>query len=58
PPSKPAGGHILAHFSTNRLFLRRGRKHMRIARVIDSPYLPEGEALFRITENGVVNVED
>lgn len=56
PPNKPAGGHVLAHLSTNRVFLRRGRKYTRIARVIDSPYLPEGECVFKITEKGIEDV--
>ncbi len=56
PPTKPAGGHVLAHLSTNRVFLRKGRKFTRIARVIDSPYLPEGECVFKITEKGIEDV--
>ncbi len=58
PPSKPAGGHVLAHLSTNRVFLRRGRKYTRIARVIDSPYLPERECVFQITEKGVEDLDE
>lgn len=58
PPNKPAGGHVLAHLSTNRVFLRRGRKYTRIARVIDSPYLPEGECVFQITEKGVEDLDE
>ena len=56
PPTKPAGGHVLAHLSTNRVFLRKGRKFTRIARIIDSPYLPEGECVFKITEKGIEDV--
>jgi DNA repair protein RadA len=58
PPNKPAGGHVLAHLSTTRLFLRRGRKYTRIARVIDSPYLPEGECVFQITEKGIEDLDE
>jgi DNA repair protein RadA len=58
PPNKPAGGHVLAHLSTTRVFLRRGRKYTRIARVIDSPYLPEGECVFQITEKGIEDLDD
>lgn len=58
PNSKPAGGHILAHLSTTRLWLRRARKHTRIARVIDSSVLPAGECVFQITNLGVSNVTD
>ncbi len=34
---KPAGGHILAHASTTRLLLRKGRGEERVAKVVDSP---------------------
>jgi DNA repair protein RadA len=56
PTNKPAGGNILAHLSTNRVFLRKGKRYTRIARIIDSPYLPEGECIFKITEKGVEDV--
>lgn len=34
---KPAGGHILAHASTTRLLLRKGRGEERVAKIMDSP---------------------
>ncbi|KAK8211337.1 Meiotic recombination protein dmc1 [Zalaria obscura] len=34
---KPIGGHVLAHASTTRLLLRKGRGEERVAKVIDSP---------------------
>jgi len=34
-PKKPIGGHILAHASTTRLSLRKGRGELRIAKVYD-----------------------
>lgn len=50
----PVGGHIVGHTSHTRVFLRKSaRGPVRIARLVSSPYLPEGEAVFRITENGV-----
>lgn len=52
-PTKPIGGHILAHSSTVRIYLRKGKSGKRIARMIDAPHLPEGEAAFRITEKGI-----
>lgn len=58
PSDKPAGGHVLAHLSTNRVFLRKSKKSTRIARVIDSPYLPEGECVFQITEKGIEDVSE
>lgn len=44
-PKKPIGGHILAHASTTRLFLRKGRGEQRICKIYDSPSLPEAEAV-------------
>lgn len=40
-PKKPVGGHVLAHASTTRLALRKGRNETRIAKIYDSPDLPE-----------------
>ncbi|MEM3629461.1 MAG: hypothetical protein QXE06_08860, partial [Candidatus Bathyarchaeia archaeon] len=51
---RPAGGNILAHASTTRVWLRRAKgEGKRIARVFDSPCLPEGECIFRITSRGI-----
>lgn len=36
---KPVGGHILAHASTTRLYLRKGRGETRICKIYDSPNL-------------------
>ncbi len=54
----PAGGHILAHASHTRVFLRKAASpRVRIAKLIVSPSLPEGgECLFKITENGIEDV--
>jgi len=50
----PVGGHIIAHTSHTRIFLRKSaRGPIRIARLVSSPYLPEGERIFKITENGI-----
>lgn len=53
PRNKPAGGHIVAHLSTNRVWLRKSKKNLRIAKVIDSPYLPDSECVFVISEKGI-----
>jgi len=58
PTTRPAGGHIIAHTSTNRVFLRKGRKELRIARMIDSPYLAEAECVFAITERGIEDAKE
>ena len=55
-PTSPIGGHVLAHQATYRCYLRRGRENTRICKLVDSPGLPEGEAVFKITENGVKDV--
>ena len=54
-----AGGHIVAHTTHTRVFVRRTASGpVRIARLVSSPYLPEGERLFKITENGIEDVEE
>jgi DNA repair protein RadA len=56
---RPIGGHIVAHTSHTRIFLRKAKRGpIRIARLVSSPYLPEGECLFKITENGIEDVEE
>lgn len=57
-PPKPIGGNIMAHASTTRLSLRKGRKDNRVCKVFDSPSLPESEAQFRITEAGIDDPEE
>jgi len=55
----PVGGHIVAHTSHTRIYLRKTAKGpVRIARLVSSPYLPEGETVFKITENGVEDIEE
>ena len=50
----PVGGHIVAHTSHTRVFLRKSaRGPVRIARLVSSPYLPEGEGIFRVSERGI-----
>ena len=57
-PNKPAGGNILAHGSTYRIWLRKSKESRRIARIIDSPLHPESECVFTITTNGIIDVEE
>ena len=55
----PIGGHIVAHTSHTRVYLRKSaRGPVRIARLVSSPYLPEGERIFKITENGIEDVAE
>ncbi|PRD31778.1 UNVERIFIED_CONTAM: DNA repair protein RAD51-like protein 1 [Trichonephila clavipes] len=51
-PKKPIGGNIIAHASTTRLYLRKGRGETRICKIYDSPCLPEAEAMFAINADG------
>ncbi|MCW4026415.1 MAG: DNA repair and recombination protein RadA, partial [Candidatus Bathyarchaeota archaeon] len=57
-PDRPTGGHVMAHACTHRIFLRRSKSDTRMAKVIDSPYLPENSAYFRITEKGIEDIGD
>ncbi len=52
-PTKPIGGHIVGHTATFRIYLRKSKGGKRIARLIDSPNLPEGEAVFTVMEEGI-----
>ncbi|MFO7677014.1 MAG: DNA repair and recombination protein RadA [Thermoplasmatota archaeon] len=52
-PTRPIGGHIVGHTATFRLYLRKSKGGKRIARLIDSPHLPEGEAVFTVSEIGI-----
>lgn len=54
-PKKPIGGHIIAHASTTRISLRKGKAEERIAKIYDSPEMPEAEAKFVITDGGVAD---
>ena len=55
----PVGGHIVAHTSHTRVFLRKSaRGPVRIARLVSSPHLPEGEGIFRISERGIEDVTE
>lgn len=66
---KPIGGHILAHASTVgtlktysksqlRLYLRKGRGETRICKIYDSPNLPEAEATYQISNEGIIDAKD
>ncbi|MFT4312893.1 MAG: DNA repair and recombination protein RadA [Candidatus Woesearchaeota archaeon] len=48
-PTAAIGGHIVAHSSTFRMYLRKGKKGCRVAKLIDSPNLPDGECAFLVT---------
>jgi len=52
-PTRPIGGHIVGHSATFRVYLRKSKGGKRIARLVDSPNLPEAEAVFSIMEEGI-----
>ncbi len=54
-PTKAIGGHVLGHAATYRIWLKKGLAGKRIARLVDSPHLPEGESVFKITTDGIVD---
>ncbi len=56
-PTVAVGGNIVGHCSTYRLYLRRGKKGSRVAKMIDAPNLPENETIFFLTEKGLVDGE-
>jgi len=53
------GGHIVSHTSHTRVFLRRTASGpVRICRLVSSSYLPEGERIFKITEEGIKDITE
>jgi DNA repair protein RadA len=55
-PTEAIGGHIVGHNSTFRIYLRRGKKGTRVAKLVDAPNLPDDEAVFMVTESGIIDV--
>ncbi len=55
-PTTAIGGHVVAHASTFRIYLRKGKKGTRVAKLIDAPNLPDGECCFMVTEGGLLDV--
>ncbi|KAI5962243.1 uncharacterized protein KGF55_003319 [Candida pseudojiufengensis] len=54
---KPVGGHVLAHASATRILLRKGRGEERVAKLLDSPNMPEKECVYVIGEGGIKDSE-
>ena len=52
-PIVAVGGNIVGHASNWRLYLRRSKKDTRVAKVVDNPYLPDGETVWRIVPSGI-----
>ena len=55
---KAVGGHIVAHLSDTRVFLRKGKGEQRIARIEQHPSKGLGEAPFQVGEGGVQQAID
>ena len=55
-PTVAIGGHVLHHASTYRVYLRRGKKGTRVAKLVDAPAMPESESIFIVTEEGIKDV--
>ena len=55
-PTEAVGGHIVAHACTVRVYLRRGKKGTRVAKLVDSPCLPDGEIVFVVDEKGIGDI--
>lgn len=55
-PTRPIGGHVLAHQATYRIYLRKSKDEKRIGKMMDSPDLPTGETVFKVTADGIRDV--
>jgi DNA repair protein RadA len=55
-PTQSIGGHIVAHASTFRIYLRKGKKGSRVAKLIDAPNLADGECCFEVQEGGLRDI--
>jgi DNA repair protein RadA len=51
-PTRPAGGNVIAHACTYRIYLKKSGPQ-RIATMVDSPYHPYSDIRFQITEKGI-----
>src|SRR5437899_409710 len=56
-PTKAAGGNIIAHSSTYRIYLRKSGEN-RVAKMMDSPYHPYSDARFTVNERGTGDIEE
>jgi len=54
-PTQPIGGNILGHTSTFRMYLRKSKGNKRIVKLVDAPNLPDGEAVMRVEEGGLMD---
>lgn len=57
-PTTAIGGHIVGHASTYRIYLRRGKQKSRVAKLIDSPNLPDNECIFFVSDKGIIDGDE
>jgi DNA repair protein RadA len=57
-PTQAIGGHVVGHSSTFRIYLRKGKKGSRVAKLVDSPNLPENECMFYVNNSGLDDKEE
>jgi DNA repair protein RadA len=56
-PTKPAGGNVIGHASTYRIYLRKAGND-RVAKIIDSPYHPYSDVRFTVNEKGIDDTDE
>ena len=56
-PTKAAGGNVIGHTSTYRIYLRKSGEN-RIAKMVDSPYHPYSDIRFTVNEKGIDDLEE
>jgi DNA repair protein RadA len=56
-PTKPAGGNVIGHASTYRIYLRKAGGD-RIAKIIDSPYHPYEDVRITVNEKGIDDIAE
>lgn len=57
-PTQAIGGHVVGHSSTFRIYLRKGKKGSRVAKLVDSPNLPDNECMFFVNTSGLSDKEE
>lgn len=55
---KAVGGHCLSHNVDTIISLSKGKGEQRVAKVVDSPSMPEADAVFQLSNGGVCDPSD
>jgi len=55
-PTEAIGGHIVAHNSAFRIYLRKGKKGTRVAKLVDAPNIADGECGFIVTTEAIKDI--